>query len=393
MAGETDAHARRAAAQRDARRGSRRTAARSPTSTTSPSSPDPDRSRDFASAWRRFRGSRWRRASASIAVPTLDAMASGWLDAHAARPARSSCRASTASAAKCSSRRSTRDGAAFDASRVADRGESRRARRRPPRDRRARPRGRVVTIVGDGAVRYRDVFAPRLPRRAHRRRACRYPRRGRGAAGRASRSTAPSAPHALRPIYVRRPDAETGARARARPRAAPRRRRRVHDRAAPTAPTISPRRSAAAPVVYQRVGRRGDPLGAREHRRRAAVRRARAPTATLVAYCACWMIFDELHINSLAVDVAWRRQGVARRCSRRVMRDAAAAGATRRDPRSAAVERGRARRCTKASASASRACGATTTRIRGKTRSMLWHRQLAGVGERLRPVDRRRTIW
>ena len=39
----------------------------------------------------------------------------------------------------------------------------------------------------------------------------------------------------------------------------------------------------------------------------------RAPDGALVAYCACWMVFDELHINSLAVDPAWRRRGLARR--------------------------------------------------------------------------------
>lgn len=33
----------------------------------------------------------------------------------------------------------------------------------------------------------------------------------------------------------------------------------------------------------------------------------------VVAYCAAWLIFDELHINTLAVDPAWRRQGLARR--------------------------------------------------------------------------------
>ena len=51
FAGETDAHARRAAARRDHDVARRPRAQRSPTSTTSRSSPDPDRSRDFASAW------------------------------------------------------------------------------------------------------------------------------------------------------------------------------------------------------------------------------------------------------------------------------------------------------------------------------------------------------
>ena len=33
----------------------------------------------------------------------------------------------------------------------------------------------------------------------------------------------------------------------------------------------------------------------------------------VVAYCAGWVIFDELHINNLAVDPSWRRQ-VAQPC-------------------------------------------------------------------------------
>jgi [ribosomal protein S18]-alanine N-acetyltransferase len=47
----------------------------------------------------------------------------------------------------------------------------------------------------------------------------------------------------------------------------------------------------------------------------------------LVAYCACWLILDELHINSLAVAEAWRRRGLARQLLRHVFSDAVAAGA------------------------------------------------------------------
>ena len=53
----------------------------------------------------------------------------------------------------------------------------------------------------------------------------------------------------------------------------------------------------------------------------------RAADGTLVAYCACWMIFDELHINSLAVDASWRRRGLARRLLADVFRDVTGAGA------------------------------------------------------------------
>jgi ribosomal-protein-alanine N-acetyltransferase len=48
----------------------------------------------------------------------------------------------------------------------------------------------------------------------------------------------------------------------------------------------------------------------------------------LVAFCACWIVFDELHINSFAVQPEWRRQGLATRLLREVFREAREAGAT-----------------------------------------------------------------
>lgn len=48
----------------------------------------------------------------------------------------------------------------------------------------------------------------------------------------------------------------------------------------------------------------------------------------LVGFCACWVILDELHINSLAIADAWRRHGLATRLLRDVCRDARDAGAT-----------------------------------------------------------------
>ena len=50
---------------------------------------------------------------------------------------------------------------------------------------------------------------------------------------------------------------------------------------------------------------------------------------TAVAFCLCWVIFDELHINTLAVAPAMRRRGVATTLLRHVIADAAASGATR----------------------------------------------------------------
>ena len=47
----------------------------------------------------------------------------------------------------------------------------------------------------------------------------------------------------------------------------------------------------------------------------------------VVAFCVSWLIFDELHINTLAVTLSARRQGMATTLLRHVMADAAANGA------------------------------------------------------------------
>jgi [ribosomal protein S18]-alanine N-acetyltransferase len=49
----------------------------------------------------------------------------------------------------------------------------------------------------------------------------------------------------------------------------------------------------------------------------------------ILAYCAVWLIFDELHINTLAVHPEWRRQGFAARLLTFVLAEAARRGATK----------------------------------------------------------------
>jgi ribosomal-protein-alanine N-acetyltransferase len=49
----------------------------------------------------------------------------------------------------------------------------------------------------------------------------------------------------------------------------------------------------------------------------------------VIAYCAVWHIFDELHINNLAVLPAWRRRGLASELLRHTLGRAVAAGARR----------------------------------------------------------------
>ena len=49
----------------------------------------------------------------------------------------------------------------------------------------------------------------------------------------------------------------------------------------------------------------------------------------VVAFCLCWVIFDELHINTVAVAPADRRQGLASTLLRQVIDEAIAAGASK----------------------------------------------------------------
>jgi ribosomal-protein-alanine N-acetyltransferase len=55
----------------------------------------------------------------------------------------------------------------------------------------------------------------------------------------------------------------------------------------------------------------------------------RAPDRAVAAFCTCWLIVDELHINTIAVDPAMRRAGLATVLMDYVMRDAARSGALR----------------------------------------------------------------
>ena len=55
---------------------------------------------------------------------------------------------------------------------------------------------------------------------------------------------------------------------------------------------------------------------------------ARVPAIGIVAFCASWLIDDELHINWLAVDPSYRRRGIARTLLRETLRDTGARRAT-----------------------------------------------------------------
>jgi tRNA threonylcarbamoyl adenosine modification protein YeaZ/ribosomal-protein-alanine acetyltransferase len=129
-----------------------------------------------------------------------------------------------------------------------------------------------------------------------------------------------TAPHALRPIYVRRPDAELA-------------RDRVRAAAAAGFPielsaTAGDVRHAAALQARSFAEAWGVEAIEWELANLEAARLfvMRAPDGQVVGYCACWQVADELHINSVALDPAFRRRGLGRRLMEEVLRLSHATG-------------------------------------------------------------------
>lgn len=180
--------------------------------------------------------------------------------------------------------------------------------------------GPELTLIGDAASRYRAEFASSLPE-------ARFDDRPLNLAlGGALRALAQPqlavSPHALRPLYVRRPDAVL-----ARERA-----QAVADPARLAISQVTTAEDLAAVADLQRRSF-ANAWGAEaiqwelDNSKVARMYAARADSGELVAYCACWFVLDELHINSVAVAAGWRRRRVARRLLERVLVEAAAGGA------------------------------------------------------------------
>jgi ribosomal-protein-alanine N-acetyltransferase len=105
----------------------------------------------------------------------------------------------------------------------------------------------------------------------------------------------------------------------------------------------------------------------------------RSPIGAVIGYCACWLIFDELHINSLAVEESWRRRGLAIRLLKSVIGEAVAGGA-----RSATLE---VRRSNDAARALYEGLGFRVEAVRRdyyqqprEDALILWHRDLAAAG-------------
>jgi ribosomal-protein-alanine N-acetyltransferase len=182
------------------------------------------------------------------------------------------------------------------------------------------------------------------------------------------------APHALRPLYVRRPDAVLAReRAGQRPAAFVARVPVAISRA--TADDLA----AVSALQHRTFTNPWSPESMRwelEHTDVARLYVAREEGGQIVAYCACWMVFDELHINSLAVDPSHRRQGVARALLSAVFAEAVASGA-----RSATLE---VRRSNDAARALYEGLGFAVEAIRRdyyqnprEDALILWHRRLS----------------
>jgi tRNA threonylcarbamoyl adenosine modification protein YeaZ/ribosomal-protein-alanine acetyltransferase len=189
----------------------------------------------------------------------------------------------------------------------------------------ARVLERPLVAIGSGAERYRTALAGVAGLRVEP-----YGVPLASAAARLAGESAASAvsPHALRPIYIRRPDAVI---------ARERQRRAAGGEAAPVGEFAVQRargpEDLAAVEALQRSAF-AEPWGAGAFAREAAngavarIYVMRAASGEVVAYCACWLVVDELHINSLAVAERWRRLGLATRLLDAVSREAQAEGAT-----------------------------------------------------------------
>jgi tRNA threonylcarbamoyl adenosine modification protein YeaZ/ribosomal-protein-alanine acetyltransferase len=184
-----------------------------------------------------------------------------------------------------------------------------------------------LVLLGDGAARYRQVLASQLPGAE----IAELPGTLAEAAVRmaADRPDRAGPPHALRPVYVRKPDAEL-ARARSQSRADTQAISQL-----PAGFTVVQAQTAREIAAVEALQRRSftNAWGIEairwelENTDVARLYVLRNPAGDVVAYCACWLIFDELHINSLAVADEMRRRGLAAALLRAVMRNAHASGA------------------------------------------------------------------
>ena len=94
----------------------------------------------------------------------------------------------------------------------------------------------------------------------------------------------------------------------------------------------------------------------------------RLPDAGVAAFCSCWVIGDELHINTIAVDAARRRQGLGRALMQHVLAAVAREGVRRATLEVRRSNLAALRLYERSGVRGGRSCGNGTTRIPRKTR-------------------------
>lgn len=252
-----------------------------------------------------------------IGIPTLEAIVSGWLDRRAG--------ADTILCACLDGARGDVFYVLYDVAGVRDLAAARLLIEpgvATPGEAAARVRtmaaGRPCTLVGDGAERYSEVFRATLPGLTI---DTPMPNLAEAAARLAIRRGLTGAPpHALRPIYIRRPDAEL-----ARDRAAA----AIDVDVAEVNDTATLAEVAALHTRVFGHGTGTDGLvGGQANRAIARVHAARHRSGEVIGYTVVWVVLDELHIHDVAVDPGFRRKGVANTLLNHVLSDARTAGAT-----------------------------------------------------------------
>ncbi len=250
-----------------------------------------------------------------IGVPTLETIASGWLDAHPGRAERLVVSFDGARDDVFFAVYDVSAAQSFDEARVviAPRVASIGIAAGEIRDATA---GRHAAVAGLVRDQFQDVLRGAAPEAD----ADFHPLNLAASAVRlaARRAASAASPHAVQPVYLRRPDAVL---ARERQAQAP----RVFEVEA--SEDVAEVASLQARSFANAWG--AEAIGADlANRSVARLYGLRLADGRLVGYCAAWKIVDELHINSVAIDPSVRRRGLARFLLTRVLEAASAGGAT-----------------------------------------------------------------
>ena len=247
----------------------------------------------------------------AIGIPTLEAMAGGWIDASAGEATRLGVWLDAARGDVFYAAYDVDAGATLETARILldpQVGKPQVAAAALA----ALPGRRPMVVTGSGADRFTSELMAAVP---DARIATPAPNLAAGAARLAYRRIAcAGSPHALRPLYVRRPDAELARERAAAPFTV------VHVTSAADVAAVADlqaRTFAEAWGAESFSGELANPDVARLYA-------LKSHAGRIVAYCSGWQIVDELHINSLAVDPAFRRKGLARQLLLEVMRQSAA---------------------------------------------------------------------